>query len=56
MGNQNCCQKREDEVGGIIPPIGSIMRKREGDDEGEEEFCDVTNMDVAALIREEHER
>ena len=33
------------------------MRRRQGDDENEgEEICDVTNMDVAALIREEHER
>lgn len=49
MGNQNCCQKRQDEIEGI-PPIGSIMRQR--DDYGEE--VDQTNMDVAALIREDH--
>ena len=56
MGNQNCCQKREDEIGGI-PPIGSIMRHRQGDDDNEgENICDLTNLDVAALIREEHEK
>ena len=33
------------------------MRRRQGDDDGEgEEVCDMTNMDVAALIREEHEK
>ena len=38
-----------------MAPIGSIMRRRQGDD-GDENICDVTNIDVAALIREEHEK
>jgi len=33
------------------------MRHRQGDDDNEgENICDLTNLDVAALIREEHEK
>lgn len=55
MGNQNCCQKREDGVGDI-PPIGSIMRQRLGEENDDTVALDETNLDVAALIRLEHER
>lgn len=54
MGNQNCCQKRQDEIDGYMPPVGSILRPRYDGDERNE--CDRTNMDIAELIREEHEK
>jgi len=53
MGNQNCCTKRGDEIDGL-PPIGSILRHREG--EIDENECDRTHMDVAALIREDMQK
>ena len=52
---QNCCQKREDEVEGIAN-LGSLKRKRRqgrADDDNESGW--ETNVDIAALIREDHE-
>ena len=55
MGNQNCCQKRQDEIDGL-PPIGSIMRNRYGLEGEEGEDGEQTHVDVAALIREDLQR
>ena len=52
MGNNNCCTKRQDELG--MHPIGSILRHDNYD--GEDAEVDRTYQDVAALIKEDHQR
>ena len=56
MGNtQNCCSKRENEVDGIAN-LGSLKRRRRQEKNEEGDSAWGTNYDVAALIREDHER